>query len=613
MNMKRFSMMRLVVVLIAIACMMSLLSACGGKGDRHECTYGADVTVNVGTSAKCTEIQHTCTVCEKTEVVSSTQHAYEVSDPQVVYKGEEATGYMQTSTCKVCGYQYSRWLTDTEISDAGLPSVKELNTKHEWTQTESEATKAEYEAFIGKADDVPVDEGYIATYWKTVRSCSHCNETETVIQRRDVVDPNYKPDDGGSTEPTIPEPDEGDKECEHKYETKTVAPTCTEKGYTQYTCSKCGKSYTSDYTNATGHKFGSWTTKAATCTANGSKTRSCANCGKVETETIKATGHTMGSWSTTKKATCDTNGTKTRKCSACGHTETETIPATNHNWDEGKVTTTPTSCSDMGIKTYTCKTCGKTKTEQIKGSHTFGEWKYEEYTYKDSDQWGSFTVTSHRKVRTCTKCGYKEYGNTPDHYCSKNSMESYTDSTIKAGTCATAAKMRRTCKICGWSYDYDGKKGSHTWTDKRVHLSDHGTYTNELDATVSECTSCGIKAVTYHKGEGWSDYNRYRVYVTTVTGNAYAGQPVNDNFNYIDHPEWQTVYRNFKYDSEGYVEEFTIYWWYNGSRYSQVINCGKGEVEAWFAEKGLTGEDGCKYQIRCYGTYWAPYKISWTN
>jgi hypothetical protein len=267
----------------------------------------------------------------------------------------------------------------------------------------------------------------------------------------------------------------------------------------------------------------------------------------------------------------------------------------------------------MGIKTYTCKTCGKTKTEQIKGSHTFGEWKYEEYTYKDSDQWGSFTVTSHRKVRTCTKCGYKEYGNTPDHYCSKNSMESYTDSTIKAGTCATAAKMRRTCKICGWSYDYDGKKGSHTWTDKQVHLSDYGTYTNELDATVSECTSCGIKAVTYHKGEGWSDYNRYRVYVTTVTGNAYAGQPVNDNFNYIDHPEWQTVYRNFKYDSEGYVEEFTIYWWYNGSRYSQVINCGKGEVEAWFAEKGLTGEDGCKYQIRCYGTYWAPYKISWTN
>ena len=238
----------------------------------------------------------------------------------------------------------------TEKDPAGNDSISSPTTSpsetacaHMWTQTESEATKAEYEAFIGKADDVPVDEGYIATYWKTVRSCSHCNETETVIQRRDVVDPNYKPDDGGSTEPTIPEPDEGDKECEHKYETKTVAPTCTEKGYTQYTCSKCGKSYTSDYTNATGHKFGSWTTKAATCTANGSKTRSCANCGKVETETIKATGHTMGSWSTTKKATCDTNGTKTRKCSACGHTETETIPATDHNWDEGKVTTTPTS------------------------------------------------------------------------------------------------------------------------------------------------------------------------------------------------------------------------------------------------------------------------------
>jgi transposase-like protein len=598
MNMKRFSMMRLVVVLIAIACMMSLLSACGGKGDRHECTYGADVTIKVGTSAKCTEIQHTCTVCEKTEVVSSTKHAYEVSDPQVVYKGEEAKGYMQTSTCKVCGYQYSRWLTDTEISDAGLPSVKELNTKHEWTQTESEATKAEYEAFIGKADDVPVDEGYIATYWKTVRSCSHCNETETVIQRRDVVDPNYKPDDGGSTEPTIPEPDEGDKECEHKYETKTVAPTCTEKGYTQYTCSKCGKSYTSDYTNATGHKFGSWTTKAATCTANGSKTRSCANCGKVETETIKATGHTMGSWSTTKKATCDTNGTKTRKCSACGHTETETIPATNHNWDEGKVTTTPTSCSDMGIKTYTCKTCGKTKTEQIKGSHTFGEWKYEEYTYKQD----GYDRVSHRKVRTCTKCGYKEYGNTPDHSCKKGSSN-HTVTTIKEGTCTTPAKMRSTCKICGWYVDYDGKKGSHTIKTETRHLTDYGAYTNELDARIDTCTSCGATDTVYIKGEGWSDYNRYAVSIALTGG---------DNFS-LEHPEYQTVKRNFVYDSNGYVKQFTVYWWYNGQRYSQVINCDKASMIAWFAEYGMTATGSETFQIKASGTKVQPYKISWTG
>lgn len=44
--------------------------------------------------------------------------------------------------------------------------------------------------------------------------------------------------------------------------------------------------------------------------------------------------------------------------------------------------TTPTGCSDTGIKTYNCQSCGKTKTEQIQGNHPFGEWEYEEYTYK---------------------------------------------------------------------------------------------------------------------------------------------------------------------------------------------------------------------------------------
>lgn len=606
MNMKRFDMMRLVVVLIAVVCMMGMLTACGGKGDRHECTFGANVTVNVGTSAKCTEIQHTCTGCGKVEVVSSTKHSYEVSDPQVVYKGEEATGYKQVSTCKVCGYSYSRLLKESEITDAGLPSIEELNAKHVWTQTESETTKAEYEAYIGGEDTVPVDKGYIATYWKTVRSCSHCNETETVVQRRDVADPNYKPESGETTEPTIPDTDEGDKECKHTYETKTTAPTCTVKGYTQYTCSKCGASYTSDYKDATGHKYSNWTTNAATCTANGSKTRTCANCGKVETESIPATGHSFGSWSTTKKATCDTNGVKTRKCSKCSKEETETIAATGHNWDEGKVTTTPTSCSDMGIKTYTCKTCGKTKTEQIKGNHTFGEWKYEEYTYQAYSASGRLkTYTSHRKVRTCTKCGYKETGGTPDHDCTYGS-NCHNITTIEKATCTTGPLYRSTCTICGWYEDYrSNETGAHTWKDEYRHLTDYGPYTNELDATISVCTTCHKETVTYTYGQGWSDYNRYHIKVVIAQGNATLYTP--------EHPEYQMVRRDFVYDSDGYVKQFTVHWWYNGKRYSQVIKCDKESLTAEFAEYGLTVKDGVTCQFIVDGAYIMPYKISYTG
>ena len=360
---------------------------------------------------------------------------------------------------------------------------------------------------------------------------------------------------------------------------------------------------------ACAHKYGSWsTTKAATCSAAGSKERKCSACGDIQKETIAILSHTYGSWSTTKAAACDTNGTKTRICSSCGNKETDSITATGHIWDGGKVNTQPTGCSSMGIKTFTCKTCGKTRTEQIKGNHTFGDWKYEEYTYKQD---GASRV-SHRKVRSCTKCGYKEYGNTPDHYCARGS-DNHKVTTVKEGTCTTKATMRSTCKVCGWYVEYEGKKGSHNVVDKKVHLSDYGTYTNELDATVSECTSCGAKDVTFSYGKGFSEYNRYRNTVIISQGTAFASRsPSGDDF--LKHPTWQTVIRDHKYDSDGYVKQFTVYWHdASGNRYSYVVDCTPAHLKSWFAEYGLEGGDGYKYQLKISGSKIVPYKISWTG
>ena len=38
----------------------------------------------------------------------------------------------------------------------------------------------------------------------------------------------------------------------HNYIPTVTDPTCTEQGYTTYTC-ECGKTYTDNYTDATGH------------------------------------------------------------------------------------------------------------------------------------------------------------------------------------------------------------------------------------------------------------------------------------------------------------------------------------------------------------------------
>lgn len=47
-----------------------------------------------------------------------------------------------------------------------------------------------------------------------------------------------------------------DGSCEHDYEAmQTFAATCTEQGYTVYTCANCGDSYTDNFVAAKGHTF----------------------------------------------------------------------------------------------------------------------------------------------------------------------------------------------------------------------------------------------------------------------------------------------------------------------------------------------------------------------
>ena len=63
----------------------------------------------------------------------------------------------------------------------------------------------------------------------------------------------------------------------HSYNAQTTAPTCTENGYTTYTCSVCGNSYTADEVASDGHK---WTD--ATVEAH----KTCEKCGETEGEKL---------------------------------------------------------------------------------------------------------------------------------------------------------------------------------------------------------------------------------------------------------------------------------------------------------------------------------------
>ena len=76
-------------------------------------------------------------------------------------------------------------------------------------------------------------------------------------------------------------------ECEHDYQPKVIPPTCTESGYTVYTCSKCDAAYVDDYVPAAGHQWDSGkVTKEPTESAEGVKTFTCTVCGEMRTESV---------------------------------------------------------------------------------------------------------------------------------------------------------------------------------------------------------------------------------------------------------------------------------------------------------------------------------------
>ena len=114
---------------------------------------------------------------------------------------------------------------------------------------------------------------------------------------------------------------------EHSYSGVITPPTCTENGYTTYTCI-CGNSYVSDYVSATGHSHTKTVTTPATHLTEGVVTYTCS-CGDTYTEIIEKTAQHTFKESIMYHPSCTEEGTKLFSCE-CGESYTEAIPKTKH-------------------------------------------------------------------------------------------------------------------------------------------------------------------------------------------------------------------------------------------------------------------------------------------
>ena len=142
-------------------------------------------------------------------------------------------------------------------------------------------------------------------------------------------------------------------ECEHEYTEETVSGTCYEKGYTKYTCTLCGDTYTDNYTEANGHKFDEIVIEP-TCTHRGYTIHYCKECGYEYSDSyVPATGHAY--LPEEHFATCTENGYTVYTCKNCGDKYTvDGEEAIGHDYGEQTIGAT---CESYGYTVHTCRNC----------------------------------------------------------------------------------------------------------------------------------------------------------------------------------------------------------------------------------------------------------------
>ena len=261
----------------------------------------------------------------------------------------------------------------------------------------------------------------------------------------------------------------------HRYSSDVTAPTCTEMGYTTYTCVDCGDSYKGDYTDPLGHNYRTTVTRP-TCTALGYTTYTCGRCGdSYKSDYVETLGHNYKAVITAP--TCTEGGFTTFTCTRCGDSYVGNYTAAlGHDW-KAPVKLADSTCNSEGVLEYDCSHCDAHFHEAISANgHKPGP------------------AATCSTPQTCQSCGAILAPATDHSY----------EASVTAPTCTTLGYTTYICSACGDSYksDYNELLGHDYKATVTAPTCTEGGYTTY---TCSRCGDSYVDDFTDPLGHDWSE------------------------------------------------------------------------------------------------------------